>query len=247
MSRFIIAFILILSLGSLGAEDVLRYTSKLLDTFDNFDPATEWVVTGSRRIADEYPRVSYINAWPTALYGYNTENADLRVLGVEAAFEQRGYNYLEILPIERLSDGSYEKRPIDLPGDTIGVSMWVWGSNYDFTLEIHVRDYRGMVHQVPMGRMNYHGWRQLTATIPTSIPRVDPYEFNFARLYLDKIVLWTEPREPVNGFFVYFDDLQALSRTNTRVVDGGELTVPEIRQNRWEEASDQSTGAEDTN
>lgn len=238
MSRYILVFILILSLGTLSAEDVLRYTSHILDTFDSSDAANAWDIAGSRWIAEDYPRVSYINAWPVAKYGYNTSNDDLRVLGIEAAFRQRGYNYIEIIPVERLSDGSSIRRPIELPGDTIGVSLWVWGSNFDYTMELHVRDYRGMVHQVPLGKINYHGWRQLTATIPTGIPRSNPYEFNFADLYIDKIVLWTEPKEIVSGFYVYFDDLQALSRTNTRVVDGGELTIPEIRENRWEEASE---------
>ncbi len=245
MNRIIIILIFLVSIGTIFSEDVLRYRSLTLDTFDNPNQSIGWEVRGSKNIAEDYPRVSFINTWPAALHGYNSDRErDLRALGVEAAFTQRGYNYLEIFPTERLADGSFINRSIELPGDTIGLSVWAWGSNYDFSLEVHIRDYRGVVHQVPFGKINYYGWRQLTATIPTAVPRRSPYQFNFADLYVDKIVLWTEPQEPVSGFFLYLDDLQVLSRTNTEVVDGGELFIPEIRDSRWEESSN---GTEETN
>lgn len=220
-----------------------NYQSIVIEDFDN-PQESPWMVVGSRFSAEGFPRQSNVRTFPQQLYRREPEGRELRVLGAQGAFTRQGYNFLEFIPVEENDDGEMVPRAIDIPGQVRFLDMWVWGSNFDYYIDVHVRDYRGMTHVLNLGNINYRGWRNLRIEIPTWIPQSTRYtaelragEFisDLRSLELTKIVLWTRPGERVNGFFVYFDEIKVETDMFREPFDGEDLRDPDFVQQLWAE------------
>ena len=218
-----------------------NYQSIVIEDFDNPDESQREVNAG-KFIADGYPRMAYVNTWPQALYRQEPDGRTLQSLGVQAAFTRQGYNYVEFVPVEQNQDGETVPRGIPIPGEVNNLDMWVWGSNFDYYVDIHLRDYRGMTHVLKLGDINFRGWRNLRIQIPTWIPQSSRYtaelrngqfESDLRSLELVKIVLWTRPQERVNGFFVYFDEIKVETDMYRDPFDGEELRDPQYVEQLW--------------
>ncbi len=218
--------------------------SIVIEDFDNPDES-RWDVRAGKFIADGYPRMSHVNTWPEALYREEPEDTTLRALGVQAAFTRQGYNYVEFIPVEEDDEGEMVPRGISIPGQVTNMDMWVWGSNFDYYIDVHVRDYRGMVHVLKMGDIDFRGWRNLRIQIPSWIPQTSRYtaelrggefESDLRTLELVKIVLWTKPTERVNGFFLYLDEIKVETDMYRDPFDGELLRDPEAVQQLWSDA-----------
>jgi hypothetical protein len=220
-----------------------NFQTRVIENFD--DPeSSQWIVQGSKFIAEGYPQMAHIRTFPEALYRREPEDRELRALGVQAAFDRPGYNFLEFIPVEENDEGEVVPRGIDIPGKVRNLDMWVWGSNFDYYVDVHVRDYRGMTHVLRLGNIGYTGWRNLRISIPTWIPQDVRYtaeirngEFasDLRTLELVKIVLWTRPTERVNGFFVYFDEIKVETDMYRNPFDGEDLRDPERVMELWAE------------
>ena len=46
------------------------------------------------------------------------------------------------------------------------MDFWVWGSGYNYYLEVMVRDALGTVKVLPAGSLAFHGWRNIIINIP---------------------------------------------------------------------------------
>jgi hypothetical protein len=113
------------------------------------------------------------------------------------------------------------------------MDVWVWGSNLDYTLEAYFRDLNGVVHVVPIGHLNYEGWKDLQVRIPPGIPQSKRVLPRLAQLTFVKFRVWTPPTEPVADFRIYFDQFKILSDTFESLFDGNELALPERIQELW--------------
>ena len=87
----------------------------------------------------------------------------------------------------------------------------------------HVRDYRGIVHTVPLGSLHFMGWKNLSVTIPRHIPQHIRYLPMEQPLTLVRLVIWTEPVERVDDYFIYFDQLKVLTDVYRTRFDGDVL------------------------
>jgi hypothetical protein len=230
--------------------------SKIVASFDNPENPEEaewqshsWMIRGSKfstkitdeegNVTEEYPKQAYVEAWPEALFGDNREGRDLKVLGIHGKFDRKAYNYIEIIPVadEPDEDGNPVFEPIRLPGKTQKIDLWVWGSNYNYYLEVHLRDFKGRVHVFNMGSLDYTGWRNLSADIPAWVPQSGGYitSDGYRReLELVKMVLWTRPSERVRDFYVYFDQIKTLTDTFRPRFDGDDLANVEKIQEAWQ-------------
>lgn len=252
-SAVVVALLLVLALPAVAQQQVAttNFQTIVIETFDDSDltwtshEATgsdrtgRWVVTGSKFISEDFPRFQAVATFPDALYPVEPQNFEPRSLGIQAAFDRQGYNYLEIYPVEENQEGEAVPSGIPIPGRAQSIDMWVWGSNYDYYLEIHLMDHRGIVHTLRLGNINYRGWRNLRVNIPTHIPQEVVYVPQLKGLELTKIVMWTRPEEAVAGFYLYLDNIQVLTDVFDQPFDGRDLANPDYIDRIWSQPEGQ--------
>jgi len=237
-----ILLVLVLTAGAAADEVTRNWQSIVLEDFDDGD--SQWIVRGGKflAVADDdgepdydYPFEYQIvdGLWPEEMGQPESENPG--VIGVQAAFTRRGYNYLEFVPIEDEpdEDGNPVPRAITIPGRPEAIDLWAWGSNYDYYLEVQVRDYRGIVHNLKLGNLGFGGWRNLVTDIPNYIPRAVRFVPQRRRMELVKVVLWTRPEESVAGFHFYLDQIKVLTDMFETGFDGEQLAEPDFVREVW--------------
>ena len=78
------------------------YDSIMIDNFDQVENVDwVWYVQGSRYIAEGYPRMQYFEGAPNSVKYLQKDGVVGKVLGVEAAFNRKGDNWLEIYPAKK--------------------------------------------------------------------------------------------------------------------------------------------------
>ena len=117
----------------------------------------------------------------------------------------------------------------------------MWGGNYYYNLEAHVRDYTGVVHILPLGSLHFIGWRNLNIDIPKQIPQEMRYLPMEKPLTFVRFVIWTEPTERVDDFMIYFDHLKILTDVYRERFDGDILA--DTSRDIWSSNSE-TAGAE---
>ena len=140
--------------------------------------------------------------------GIDPKIADRYVLGVRTDFYRRGYNELLIKA----------KRPVPVEGITKLISVWVVGRNYNHNLKIILQDFFGTRFELPMGKLNFQGWKKLTVAVPPQNPDgrsgIVQRNFHFSSHMGLKIVgfkIECDPEEAFGTYYVYFDDLRAVT------------------------------------
>lgn len=250
-ARLLVSLFVMLSITvfSVSADEItVNLQSIVLDAFDG-DSTRQWTV-GGRTFTHEFewradasrfasvmdgqafPQLSFVQAWPMALFGANREGRDIRSLGIWGRFDRRGYNWIDIYPVS--SDETPFEIPI--PGRIHYMDMWVWGSNLNYNIEAFFRDHRGVVHSVPMGSLAFQGWRNMRIQIPTNIPQSRRTLPLLAGLHFVKFRIWTTPVERVDNFFIYFNQLQILTDVFETMFDGSDLADPTRVQELWGQA-----------
>jgi hypothetical protein len=131
---------------------------------------------------------------------------DQYVLGTRVDFLRRGYNSFTIYPT----------RPIPIEGITKTVSVWVAGRNYNHDLVLLIQDFFGRYYEFYMGKLNFMGWKKMTAVIP---PQADDgfsgvvqRNYHYNNNMGIKIVgfrIDCDPVETYGSYYIYFDDLRA--------------------------------------
>ena len=248
---FCIALVLISFVGAarlFADENTVNLESVVIQNFD--DPSSQpWFVLGSKFATIGFPRVSYVKAWPQSLYGYNPDNKDLKALGIAMLFDRKEYNWVDVVPGTKTGEaGKVTYTPIEptLPGRVKMIDMWVWSGNFDYYLEAFVRDYKGIVYTIPMGDLNFSGWKNLRINIPESIPQSRKYLPKREGLKLVKFRIWTRPSENVviptsnpnatdidRAVKFYFDNIKVLTDTFESLYDGDNLTQPSVIKEAW--------------
>lgn len=245
----LVSLLAVVGVPAVADDAAERLESIVIDTFD--DPSErvwlesgkekreqrQWAVTGSKFATKEgdiqYPVKAFPEVWPAALFDRNTDGSTLRSLGVHGKFDRKGFNYVEIYPVKDDGKGNMVPASYRLPGIAKMIDIWVWGSLYNYTLEVHLRDFRGIPHVLEMGSLWYKGWKNLSVKIPTSIPQTQAQIPNYMGMELTKLVVRTAPEERVDNFYVYFDNLKILSDMHQNPFDGRELADPAYVQQIW--------------
>jgi hypothetical protein len=186
--------------------------SVILEDFEDND--NNWQASSSRFSDEDYPIVKFgVETAPIALSGAVTGEGNKYVMGVRSAFTRKGYNKIWLYPEEE----------IVIPGHAKKLDVWVWGANYYYTLYAHLRDYRGIVHKLPLGSLHFMGWRNMSVDIPKQIPQTVRYLPMEKPLSLVRFEIWTEPTERVDDYIIYFDHLKVLTDMYKQRFDGDVL------------------------
>ncbi|MCK5095660.1 MAG: hypothetical protein KAR18_13080 [Spirochaetes bacterium] len=217
--------------GALGKrfkmEDI---RSIILEDFETNDK--EWTVSASRFTKEGFPQLkSGIEGIPAALTGAYPSAENKYIFGVRSIFTRKGYNKVWIYPSEE----------IVVPGRAMRLDAWVWGGNYYYNLEAHVRDYTGVVYKLPLGSLHFIGWRNLNIDIPKQIPQEMRYLPMEKPLTFVRFAIWTEPTERVDDFVIYFDHLKILTDVYKERFDGDILA--DTSRDIWSSNSE-TAGAE---
>ncbi|MBN2533657.1 MAG: hypothetical protein JXB88_12230 [Spirochaetales bacterium] len=133
------------------------------------------------------------------------------------------------------SGKKWVSKPLVFEGRVKALSAWVWGSNFNYYLEVHLEDHRGIMHVLPLGSMAFEGWQNLTVDIPGAIPQSARYIPKLQRLKLVKFVLWTRPDEQVSNFYLYMDHIKIITDLFETRYDGDDLEEPVKIQEIWGE------------
>ncbi|MBP5329753.1 MAG: flagellar filament protein FlaA [Spirochaetaceae bacterium] len=197
------------------------YDSIMIDNFDQVENVDwVWYVQGSRYIAEGYPRMQYFEGAPNSVKYLQKDGVVGKVLGVEAAFNRKGDNWLEIYPAKKDANGKYQQFNLDLKGDVDHIDVWVWGAGYPYNLDLLLRDADGRVHSLPMTKLSYIGWKNIKTYIPGWLIQRSRYRAGAKTLRFVGFRIRTEPYAPVDIFTVYFDQLKYLSNTFADIYDG---------------------------
>ena len=123
----LLLFTMALPVTLIADTSTQNIVSQVLETFDPEDSSHEWYVQGSKFIAEGYPRFKLIDGFPFALYGRAGDEGNHQVLGMQGSFDRKGFNYLEIFPVEDGPDGKVPVK-VTVPGRVKELDLWVWGS-----------------------------------------------------------------------------------------------------------------------
>ena len=101
--------------------------------------------------------------------------------------------------------------PLPIPGITKTISVWVVGRNVKHQLFVIVDDQFGNRAKIPMGDLAFTGWKKLTAAIPPNIRQVDPRYVGKTGISVRSFLIETDPAETYGSYYIYFDDLRAVT------------------------------------
>jgi hypothetical protein len=183
---------------------------------DKFEAAGFWeakissdegIVTG--RLFEGKPAASAAEPVADPRYvGQDPKVVDKYVFGLRTEFYTRGYNEIFV----------NAKRPIPIEGITKTISVWVVGRNYNHVLWVQLRDFFGNSFELPMGKLNFQGWKKLSVAIPPQNPDgrtgIVQRNYHYTSHMGLKIVgfrIECDPDEAYGSYYIYFDDLRAVS------------------------------------
>jgi hypothetical protein len=239
LNRAVMIFLALLSISGAGAlfadENTVNLESKLVQDFSKPE-AQNWYVLGSKFSTTDFPRVGYIKGGPLAILGGDQQAAqNARSLAVAMLYDRKEYNWVDVVP------GTKDKTiELPLPGRVKMIDMWVWSGNFDYYLEAFVRDYRGVVYTIPMGNLNFIGWKNLRISIPDNVPQSKKYLPKRQGLTLVKFRIWTRPTEVVaipgtegqepleRSVKFYINNIKILTDTFESLFDGDALSNPDV-------------------
>lgn len=243
---FVIVFMLTAT-GAFADDETVNLESFVVQNFDEPD-AQPWFLVGSKFATKDYPKLAYAKSWPVALFGTSGGGKDLRSLGIAVLFDRKEYNWVDVVPGKKSGSGdgaTYEPIELDLPGRVRMLDMWIWSGNYDYYIEAYIRDYKGIVHVLPMGDLSHVGWQNFRVNIPANVPQSKKYLPKRENLTLVKFRIWTRPTEIVaahakadaplteKAIYFYFDQLKVLTDTFETLFDGDSLMDPKVIEDTW--------------
>jgi hypothetical protein len=203
----------------------VNYETYIVDNFDSPDTNWTWIAAGSKFVTKGYPVIKYFDGMPNAIRVTQTDTkGTYKYMGLEVKFDRKGDNWVDIVPMKPGSTDPKDRYEIPFKGRVSRVDIWVWGANYDYTLEMLVRDCDGRVHTLEIGTVAFEGWKNMSVNIPTNIQQVSSYLNGVQQMSFVAFRLRTSPTERVDNFYIFFDQFKALTDTYMPSYDGFELS-----------------------
>jgi hypothetical protein len=214
--------------------------SKSIETFliDSFDGAQtvnapghpehgtaySWAVQGSKFLTEGFPKTNSFNDIPNALRSTLPAPADgapaAQVFGVQVAFNRKADNWFEVYPLDTAAAKPYG---IPMFTNVQTLDFWVWGANYNYSLEVLVRDVNGVVHALPAGSLKFSGWKNVVINIPARVQQKSRARSVEDMLRLVGFRVRTNPMELVDNFAIFFDHIKYTCSRLEYIYDGYDL------------------------
>ncbi|PIE04856.1 MAG: flagellar filament protein FlaA [Spirochaetales bacterium] len=126
---------------------------------------------------------------------------DENVVGAKVSFFRRGVTDFTLKPI----------RPLPIEGITKTISVWVAGRNTNHELELLISDHFGNDAVIPMGKLNFSGWKRVTVTIPPHIVQRNYHYNDRMGISIDGFNVKCNIDETFGRYYIYFDDIRAVT------------------------------------
>ncbi len=93
------------------------------------------------------------------------------------------------------------------------ISIWVYGKNFSGELSMFLKDADGKVHRLPIGKLNFLGWRKMTVVLTDQVAQEDKFLTQKRQLEIMKFLYkpGNTGRLPLWNYF-YMDDITAMVR-----------------------------------
>lgn len=193
-------------------------------TLEDFEEAEDWRALSTTPLGDTkllkmvqrgiikdvFDEKSTPQGQPTGKEGIEKKN---HFLGVKTYFADRGFDRVELTPPHEYI----------IKGKARQVSVWVLGRKYNHTLYAKFRDYRGKLHSIRLGKLDFFGWRKLTATIPGFIPQSSRFSLQDRNLHFVSLFVTSGPHEAGGDFYFYLDDLEVRTDKSDMLYPGYEI------------------------
>lgn len=223
-SRYLIIICLFISISSFAVygqtssvymETRLLYNFETLDEWQPISNASRFMFRGDRTnengVVMKYPNMRLFATKPYGMgnQSYNSTNS----LSVSVSFFRKSYNFFDLVPtVQKI-----------IPGKAQTFDVWVWGGNYDYTMEMLFEDYRGYTYTLPLGSIRFIGWRNMSTAVPSFIPQEEPYVPRAKGLRFMNFRFWSSPEERADNFVVLLDYFQTVTDTFREAYDGSDI------------------------
>lgn len=135
------------------------------------------------------------------------------ILGVKTFFAEKGFDRVELSPPHEYI----------IKGKARQISVWVLGRKFKHTMYAKFRDYRGNTHNIRLGRLDFFGWRKLTAPIPGYVPQSTRYSLLDKNIHFVSLFVASDVHEVAGDFYFYVDDLEVRSDKYDMIYPGFEI------------------------
>ncbi len=109
---------------------------------------------------------------------------------------------------------------IPFVGTVTQIDFWVWGANYNYTLEALVRDSDGVVRVLDCGSLFFQGWRNIVINVPGYIKQHSRLRNGRPNLTFVGFRIRSSASEAVDNYVIYFDQLKYTTNTLSNIYDG---------------------------
>ena len=123
------------------------------------------------------------------------------VLGVKTHFMDRGFDRVEVFP-----PNEYIIR-----GKAKEIRVWVLGRKFRHTLYVKLRDYKGEIHKLKIGRLDFWGWREMSVIIPGWLPQSSNYAVMDKNLHFVSFFVESDKFEAPGPFYFYVDQFRVIT------------------------------------
>lgn len=189
----------------------------VIDDFDS-DQEWEWDVQSSRFVADGYPIVKKFDGMPNSLKAYHNPEDPAQVLGVKVKYNRKGENWFEVFP--KAGDGSFEPA---FRGTVSQIDFWVWGANYNYYLEVMLRDATGRVHVLQAGSLAFNGWKNIVVNIPGWLQQHSHLRSGPENMTFVGFRVRSDAEEYVDNYVIFFDQMKYTTNSLSFIFDGYEM------------------------
>lgn len=231
MRREVRSFILSLAIGGLiiavGGGNIVvqaqeaqqaqqqkkQQTGLVEDWMDDFEASEDWRALATcpigetkirkipgkpRPIDDNGNEVNYPDTI-TDENGITHENK--YVLGVKTYFMDRGFDRVEVFP-----PNEYIVR-----GKAKEIKVWALGRKFRHTLSVKLRDYKGAIHKIKIGRLDFWGWREMSVIVPGWLPQSPGYALLDKNLHFVSFYVESDIYEVPGTFYFYLDNFRVIT------------------------------------
>jgi len=220
------------SVSYVGAQDKTAVEPLERVTLEDFELAEDWKAKATSPlgetktlkmiqrglIKDVFDEKSTPDAFDVKTGTYTDAKQEDRVgknhiLGVKSYFASRGFDRVEVSPPQEYI----------IKGKARQVSVWVLGRKQRHTLFAKFRDYKGNTHNIRLGRLDYFGWRKLSAPIPGFVPQSSRFSILDKNIKFVSLFVTSDPTEASGDFYFYIDDLEVRTDKQEAVYPGFEI------------------------